>query len=456
MALHRFSLVPVALAAALALSLPRVAGAETLQEALAAAYAANPELNAARANTRAVDERVPQALSGYRPRIDAFANAGISYTDPQGLGSGSTRSAGIGLSLTQPIFRGFRTENSVKAAEASVRASRERLRLIEQNVLADGVTAYANVVEARAILDLQRSNVEFLQQQLRAARDRLEVGEGTRTDVAQAEAALAQASSEVSVAEAELAAAIGAYERVIGRPPGALAPAEPLTKILPRQIDVAIAASRAEHPAILAAVFNSDVAAFNVKVVEGELLPSVSLEANVQQGWEDGYAARSGSSASVFGRVSIPLYEGGVVYSQVRQAKETLGEARIEVDVARAEVHASLIAAWGGLEAARAVIEAARAQITASRLALEGVIEEQRVGQRTTLDVLDSQSDLITAQLNQVRAERGVVVASYAVLAAMGRLSRQTLGLAVAEYQPEHHYREVRDKWIGLRTPDGR
>jgi outer membrane protein len=191
-------------------------------------------------------------------------------------------------------------------------------------------------------------------------------------------------------------------------------------------------------------------------VIEGELLPTLQLEAGVSRAWEYGYNARGGTGASVFGRLSIPIYEGGQVYSRVREAKELLGEAKIGVDIARDQVNAALITAWGGLDASLANVVAARAQVEANQLALEGVIEEQRVGQRTTLDVLNAQADVINSQVLQVQTERNVVVASYAVLSAMGRLSRDTLGLKVAEYDPKHHYEKVRDKWIGLRTPDGR
>jgi outer membrane protein len=423
---------------------------ETLPEALALAYANNAELNSARAGTRAVDERVPQALSGYRPRIDAFATTGLRHTNP---GSNTTRQAGIGVTLSQPIFRGFRTENGVKAAESAVLASRERLRAVEQNVLYDAVIGYTDVVQARAILDLRRSNVRFLSEQARAAGDRLQVGEGTRTDVSQAEAALAAATAAVSLAQANLASAEAFYERVTGRRPGALAAPRSADKLLPASLDAAIGASRREHPAILSAIHNSDVASFNVSVIEGELLPSVSVEATVRQDWENG---SSGSAASVIGRVAIPIYEGGQTYSRVRQAKEELGQARIDVDVARDQVQASLVAAWSGLQAARAQTVAVRAEINALELALEGIVEEQSVGQRTTLDVLDAQSNVINARITQVQAERDVVVASYAILSATGQLSRERLGLGVAAYEPKHHYEQVRDKWIGLRTPDGR
>nr|WP_181707147.1 TolC family outer membrane protein [Chthonobacter rhizosphaerae] len=425
--------------------------AETLAEALAAAYANNPTLNAARAETRAVDEEVPQALSGYRPSVNAFANAGASNT--RGF---EQRSAAAGITITQPIFSGFRTVNGTKAAEASVKASREALRNTEQNTLLDGVEAYMNVVRDAAILRLSEENVRFLEEQVRASRDRFSVGEGTRTDVAQSEARLASASADVSAARANLESSRGIYIQVIGRTPRNLKSAKAVDKLIPRSLDAAVAASRSDHPAILAAVYNADAQAFNVKIVEGELLPTVSLEATAQRSWEDGYQAATGNSAQVVGRVSIPIYEGGQVYSRVRQEKERLGQRKIEIDSARDQVQSALISAWSGLESARSQVVAARSQVEAGRLALEGVVEEQRVGQRTTLDVLNAQAEVISAQITLVQAERDTVVASYSVLASVGKLNSQTLGLKVASYQPEQHYKAVRDKWIGLRTPDGR
>ncbi|WP_245293144.1 TolC family outer membrane protein [Mongoliimonas terrestris] len=444
----RILLVSAALVAMLTASPLR---ADTLSEALAAAYANNPTLNAQRAATRAVDEEVPQALSGYRPSINAFANLGASNS--RGF---EQRSASAGITITQPIFSGFRTVNGTKAAEASVKASRESLRNTEQNTLLDAVEAYMNVVRDGAILSLLRENVSFLEEQVRASRDRFQVGEGTRTDVAQSEARLASASADVSAALANLESSRGVYIQVIGRAPKNLKPAKAVDKLLPRSLDAAIGASRTDHPAILAAVYNADTASFNVKIIEGELLPSVSLEATAQRDWEDGFQASTGNSAQVFGRLSIPIYEGGQVYSRVRQAKETLGQRKIEIDSARDQVQAALVGAWSGLESARSQSVAARSQVEAARLALEGVVEEQRVGQRTTLDVLNAQAEVISARITQVQAERDQVVASYSVLASIGRLSSQSLGLQVATYKPEAHYQQVRDKWIGLRTPDGR
>jgi type I secretion outer membrane protein, TolC family len=426
--------------------------ADTLTEALSAAYSNNATLNAARAATRVRDEDVPQALAGYRPQIEASGS--WQFNDSNGLQS---RVARTGITLTQPIFRGFRTENGVKAAEAGVKASRESLRNTEQNVLLDAVEAYMNVIRDRAIVDLRKSNVTFLREQVRAANDRFSVGEGTRTDVAQADAALAAASSALSLAEANVKAGEGIYVQVIGRAPNGLKPAAPVDKMLPASFARAESLSRERHPAILSARYSADVASFNVRITEGELLPSVSLQATVQNTWANGDTnTATGPSASIIGQVTIPIYEGGAVHSAVRQAKESLGQAKIQVDVLRDQVQAAVVSAWGSLEASRAQVVAARAQVEATRLALDGVIEEQRVGQRTTLDVLNARTDLVDSQVALVQAERDTVVAGYTVLATVGQLSAETLGLKVVAYKPEVHYEKVRDKWGGLRTPDGR
>ncbi|MCC2113495.1 MAG: TolC family outer membrane protein [Hyphomicrobiales bacterium] len=441
--------------------------AESLLQAMANAYGANPSLNAARAETRAVDENVPQALSGYRPSVAASADYGFTSSDSvsrpsAATGGRSIRSssrtepAGVGLSVSQPIFNGFRTRNAVKSAESQVRSSREGLRNTEQNTLLDAVAAYMDVLRDGAIADLRRSNVEFLEEQVRASRDRFNVGEGTRTDVAQAEARLSQATTQVLVAESNYTSSRAVYRQVIGNDPAKLAPGRVPEKLLPSTLNAALAASQEEHPAILAAVHGVDAATHQVKSVEGEMLPSVSVQADVARRWDPSASVERSDSASIVGRVTIPIYQAGQVSSRVRQAKETLGQRRIEVDVARDQVRAAVVAAWGGLEAARSQITAANAQVSAAQLALEGVIEEQKVGQRTTLDVLDAQQELLDAKVTLVSAERDKVVAAYSLIAAVGRLTAERLGLQVAVYRPETHYDQVRDRWFGLRTPDGR
>jgi outer membrane protein len=442
-----------AVVAALLLASP--ASATTLAEALAAAYSNSPELNAARAGLRATDEGVPQAKSGYRPSIFANADAGIEYADPSGLPSRTTYPRGVSLTIEQPLFLGFRTKNSVKAAESAVRAGRESLRNTEQNVLLDAVTAFMDVAQAQAILSLRSQNLEFLREQVRASNDRLNVGEGTRTDVAQTNAALSLGLSDYAAAAATLASANATYQMVVGQPPGTIGAVKSVDKLLTRTLDEALAKAHANHPSILAASLNIDVASFNVKVIEGEFLPRVTVEGELEHRDESGGNEHL-DSASIVGRLSVPIYQAGEPDARARAAKETLGQRRIEHDLARDQVRQAAVAAWSQLEAAKAQIEAADAQVSAQQLVLSGVVEERNVGQRTTLDVLDAQQDLLTARESQVTARRNRVVAAYSVVAAVGDLSAATLGLSVAIYDPKEHHRQVRDKWGGLRTPDGR
>ncbi len=442
-----------AVAAALAFASP--ATAATLAEALAAAYSNNPQLNAARAELRATDEGVPQAKSGYRPSIFANADAGVQYTE-SAAGSSTTYPRGVSVTIEQPIFLGFRTKNSLRAAESAVRAGREVLRNTEQDVLLDAVSAFMDVAQAQAILSLRSQNLEFLREQVRASNDRLNVGEGTRTDVAQTNSALSLGLSDYAAAAATLASANATYQMVIGRAPDTIGAVKSVDALLPRTLEDALGLAHRHHPAILAASFNIDIASFNVKVIEGEFLPRITVEGDVSHRDDSGGAGGDVDSASIVGRLSVPIYQAGEPDARARAAKETLGQRRIEHDLSRDQVRQALVAAWSSLDAAKAQIEAADAQVGAQQLVLSGVTEERNVGQRTTLDVLDAQQDLIDARVAQVTARRNRVVAAYSVLSAVGGLSAAELSLAVAVYDPKEHHRQVRDKWGGLRTPDGR
>jgi outer membrane protein len=443
---------------ALSTSFAALAKAESLQSVLTKTYSANPTLNAQRASTRATDEGVPQALAGYRPTISGGANYGFSETRTRSGGSRSdtTRPGGVFVTLSQPIFSGFRTMNNTKAAEAQILAAREALRNTEQNILLQAVEAYMNVLRDQAIIKLNDQNIVSIGEQLRASNERFNVGEGTRTDVAQSRARLSQAQSQLNFSQANLAASRAVYRQITGMEPRNLTKARPLTSQLPSTQAAALAIAMEGHPAILASMHAMNAASFNVKSTEGQLLPTVTLEGSVSRNWEPSSNVNSTDSASVIGRVSVPLYQAGTVSSQVRQSKETLGQRRIEVDVSRAQVRAAVVSAFGNLQASRASLIAASEQVRAANIALEGVQEERRVGQRTTLDVLNSQQELLNAQVSRVTAERDVVVASYSLLSAIGQLSAQFLGLAVQAYDPAEHYHSVRDKWYGLRTPDGR
>lgn len=434
--------------------------AETLESALARAYGNNPTLNAQRANVRATDENVARAKSGYRPTVNASADVGRTFSDvtrPGGQGGISRLTPrGVGVEVEQSIFNGNRTQNSVRQAESSVFGARENLNNNEQNILSDAATAYMDVLRDTAILDLRRNNVEVIDEQLRQTRDRFNVGEVTRTDVAQAESRLALARSQASAAESQLRASIATYRQVVGVEPRQLAPGRPLDKLLPRNVDGALRVALNEHPAIKAAQHGVDVAELQVRIEQGALAPQVGVRGAVAQRYDNQVEGDRALSASVVAQLTVPIYDGGQAYASTRQAKETAGQRRLEADSIRDQVRAFVITSWGQLEAARAQIIASQAQVDAAETALNGVREEARVGQRTTLDVLNAQQELLEARVNLITAQRDRVVASYLVVQAMGRLNSRALGLAVNHYSPKIHYDQVKDLWGGLTTPDGR
>jgi outer membrane protein len=452
------------------------AGYATMNGSLIQAYRNNPQLNSQRAATRAADENVPTALSGYRPRVSGTAsvtenylenltkatgaigtpsNVPASYIKTQGATAVST----AGLTATQTLLNGFQTANRTRQAEGQVFASRETLRTTEQNVLLNGATAYMNLLQTAAILELQRSNVNVLEVTLRQTRDRFTAGEVTRTDVAQAESRLAAGRSQLSLAESNYVTAQAQYQQVIGVPaPARMSPATPVDRLSPRTLDGAIGRGRTEHPTITTAMYNVDIAVHQVKVAEGALAPTLSAVGAVQKsyGSTQSLAVIETLNASLSAQYTVPIYQGGVEYAAIRQAKETLGARRMDLDTARDAVQSAVTQAWGQLEAAKAQINATTAQVTAAEVALNGVREEARVGQRTTLDVLNAQQDLVNARVALVTAQRDRVVASYTVLAAVGSLSPQILGLKIEVYDPVVHYQQVRDAWGGVRAPDGR
>lgn len=438
---------------------PGALQAETMNGALAKAYSANPTLNAQRASLRAVDENVPQALSGYRPTVNATGNIGATRYETRVPGQKSADTiypGSFGVQLDQNIFDGNRTTNSVRAAESQVFSGREQLRNSEQTTLLSGVSAYMNVLRDTAVLNLQRNDVEVLEEQLRQTQDRFNVGEVTRTDVAQAEAQLASSRAQASVAEANLRTSIAVYQQVIGQAPTKLGPGTPVEKSLPKTLDQAIRIGVAEHPAIIAAMHGVDVADFQIKVVESALYPRLTLSANVARNYNSTSADTIQTSASIVGKLTVPIYEGGLVYSQTRQAKEQAGQSRLQVDITRDQVQQAVISAWANHEAAKQRITAAQAAVSANEIALSGTREEAKVGQRTTLDVLNAQQTLLSSRVSLVTAQRDRIVASYEVLSAIGRLSAATLGLRVAQYDAKRHFEQVRGKWIGTAIPDGR
>ena len=447
------------------------AAADTLEWALVQAYQNNPSLNAQRASLRATDENVPQALSGYRPKLSVTANGGYDYSSTlahtvvQSVFPNTVQytnfaepyeQRGVAATATQTLYNGNQTANRVRQAESQVMGARETLRVTEQQVLLDSATAYMNLLRDQAILELNRRNVEVLTEQLKQTRDRFNVGEVTRTDVAQAESRLAAGRGQLLNAQSNEITSEANYRRVIGVNPGKLAPGSPVDRFSPSTLPRAITDGEQLSPTVLAAMYGVDVAELAVKVSEGALYPNLAVAATASKNYDPTASINRQTLASIIGTLTVPLYQGGGEFSTIRQSKETLGQQRLNLDVNRDQARATVVQSWGQLDAAKAEIESTTAQVNAAEIALNGVREEARVGQRTTLDVLNAQQELVNARVALVTAQHDRVVASYTLLAAVGGLSMPRLGLNVTIYDPQVHYQQVRDAWIGVRIPDGR
>jgi len=349
----------------------------------------------------------------------------------------------------------MQTANRTRQAESQVMGARETLRVTEQQVLLDAATAYMNLLRDAAILELNRRNVEVLTEQLKQTRDRFNVGEVTRTDVAQSEAQLAAGKTQELQAESNLNTTRANYRRIIGSEPTNLAPGSPVDRFLPGTLPQAVDLSLIENPNVTAAMYGIDVNFMTVKVNEGALLPTVSLQATAQEAYEQSLITQRAFTAAVTAQVSVPVYQGGAEYSLIRQSKENLQQQRLTLETTRDQTRANTVTAWGQLVAGKAQVISAQSQVTASEIALNGVREEAKAGQRTTLDVLNAQQALVNARVSLVTAQHDRVVASYSVLQAVGRLSPQVLNLSTKTYDPSVHYHQVRDSWFGMRTPDG-
>jgi len=428
------------------------AQAQSLRDALASAYKYNPRLDAERARQRATDEEVSRAHSGYRPTVMGSADIGYERTDtrPNSTNSGETHPKGYGVTASQPIFNGFRTLNGVRVAEATVRAGRETLRNVEQSVLLEAATAYVDVVRDQAIVKLRENNVDVLTRELKATRDRFSVGEVTRTDVAQAEARRAAAVSALDLARANLKTSRATFERVVGFPPSTLTEQRSPDRLLPKSLNEATEITLKESPLVVAALYTEQAARYTVDQVWGELLPSVSVNAAYNHRYDSSTMIDEAESTTVTGQLNVPLYQAGDVQARVRQAKHTHVSRLQQIEQQRTEAKAATISAWSSLVAARAQIEADQLQVQATATALAGVREEERVGQRTLLDVLNAEQEALNAQVQLATTKRNLVVASYGVLSAIGRLSIAELGNTSLAYDVDAHYHEVRRKWWGI------
>ena len=429
--------------------------ADTLRDAIALAYQTNPSLLAQRANQRALDESIVQARAGLRPRLDLTVSGSHAqaYGDLAGF-EGDSASASIGLSQT--VWTGGRIGHGITAAEAEIFAGRENLRDIEQTVVASVIQAYADVIRDTEILRIRQANLGVLQRQLEEASARFEVGEITRTDVAQSEARLAQSEADLANAQAQLSVSRASYAAVVGQSPGDLAPMPALPGV-PTDFDAALDVALMENPGIRAAGYNLSAAEANVAAAKAEYLPSARLTASYGGSNSDfdrigeiGDTTRLTAGATI----SVPLFTGGLNSSRVAQALERANVAQINVEGERRNTLQSVSSAYAQALSARSSLEAGTEAVRAATVAAEGVRQEAQVGLRTTLDVLNQELELRNAEITLASARRNEYVAQANLLAAMGRLGGADLDPTLTVYDPADNYHRVRNRgalpWDGV------
>jgi outer membrane protein len=446
------------------------AQAQTLTEALAEAYNNNPQLLAQRALLRATDEQVPQALSFWRPTVTFTSQVGynadslqtpptppslnlvtgeaISTTDRQHI---HTRPNLLQFQANQPIYRGGRTEAQTRQAINTVESTRAQTLAVETSVFQSVAMAYLDVVRDQALVEVDRNNVEVLRKQLEATSDRFRVGEVTRTDVAQAESALAQAQGTLVAQLGTLEISRAEYVRAVGHPPGRLIlPRE--RPALPATREEALSLAANNNFSVISATFAELAARDNIDVVRGQLLPQISVVGTLARSYDQSptFKGALSNSAQITAQLTMPLYEGGAIYSQTRQAEQTVGQRRSQVDDTRRAAVQTATQFWSTLQAGRASISSFAAAVRAAQIALEGVQQEALVGTRTTLDVLIQNQQLLQTQSQLITAQHDAALAEFNLAAAVGRLIAPELKLPVKLYDMERHYKEVKDKWIGF------
>lgn len=459
-----------------------VARAETLQDALADAYQSNPQLLSERAHLRAVDEGVPQALANWRPSITfsgaggasrstnspyqptltyAFANPGCIPGTPCALpylpvrvpsvfpAVTNTTPNTIDVNITQPLFRGGRTIAQTAAAEKTVQSERARLEFTEQSVFFSVIQAYLDVVRDQATLELSIANEQLLRKQLESTEEQFRVGTLTRTDVAQAQAQYASAVASRNQAEGNLQVSRANYQRAVGHVPPKLS-ATKVRPVLPATREEALSMASAKNPNVIAALFSEDAAREQVKVIRGQLLPTLSVVGDYQRLNDVGFPKSDQTVASVEARMTMPLYEGGAIYSQTRQAIQTVGQLQGVTDDARRAAVQAATQAWETIASTRAQRQSLQQTVKAAEVAFEGTQAEQRVGTRTILDVLITEQQLFTARVQLVATEHDLALAEFNLAQQIGRLTVADLQLKVTPYDATRHYNEVRGKWIGF------
>ncbi|MGB0572192.1 MAG: TolC family outer membrane protein [Alphaproteobacteria bacterium] len=436
-----------------------MASAEDLIEALAQTYETNPDLAAERAGLRATDEGVPQALSNWRPKVEVDASYSVRKREREFETSSvdienADQPQQVSLRITQNLFRGFRTISETNNARNLVAAGRANLIETEQTVLLEAVTAYINVVRDRAILSLRENNVRVLEQERQATADRFDVGELTRTDVAQADSRLAQAVSERTEAQGSLNSSNANYVEVIGTIPGDLVrPSLPVG--LPGFEEEAVAQAKTNNPSVVAQGFTERAVRSSVELIAGELLPTLSVDGKVLKNKDVLAADTVTTEQSVTINLNVPLYQSGSVYSRIRAAKQSANQSLLRLAEEERQAQESARQSWADLASASSRIVSGEAEIAAQEIAFEGVQQEAQVGSRTVLDVLDAEQELLDSRVDLVVAQRDEIVAAYKLLQAVGRLTAQDLGLPVTLYEPTRNYRDVEDRLFGSDISDG-
>ncbi|WP_425326465.1 TolC family outer membrane protein [Sphingomonas oligophenolica] len=432
-----------------------VAQAETLQEALLKAYQSNPTITAQRAAQRATDENVPIARSQGLPGVSAnggvtdnLVQANNSFFSPSRFGNAS-------VNVALPIYSGGAVKNGVKAAETRVEAGRATLRSTEANLFTNVVAAYMNVIRDEAVVGLNQQNVRVLDTNLRASRDRFQVGDLTRTDVAQSEARLALANAQLQSAEAQLIASRETYVAVVGSPPAALE-TPPALPNLPDSPQTAVTTALDGNPTLAAARKQRDATRYDVAVARANRLPKVNL---VTGGNYTNYLgsipslangqsiAGSATSATAGVQFTLPLFQGGRPAAQVRQAEALRSQAIENETGAERTVISQTRSAYAMWQSSLQVITSSETAVNANKLSLEGVRAENSVGTRTILDILNAEQELLNSQVTLVTARRDAYVAGFALLAAMGQAEANDLGLEGGVlYDPTINYKRVRHK----------
>ena len=433
------------------------AAVETLREGLAKTYVANPTIMAQRAQLRGLDEDVALARSQGRPQISATAGVNQDVLTRNIAGSnGRNFTAGADVSL--PLFAGGRVRNAVRAANTRVEAGRADLRATEGDIFTEAVAAYMDVIRDRSIVQLNQNQVRVLETNLQATRDRFEVGDLTRTDVAQSEARLAIARSNLAIAEGRLETSEENFQRVIGDVPGDLQPPPPLPP-LPTTGEQAAEIALANNADLVAIAARARAAGFDVASARGERLPTLSAvsstrysnalgTADEQAGQPDGTLPNTTTSTGVGLTMSVPLYQGGAAGARVRRAQAFRSELLEQAIATERLVVANARAAFATYQAALEAIESNTIAVAANELALEGTRAEQTVGTRNVLDVLNAEQELLNSQVLLVTARRDAYVAGFQLLNTMGQAEAEDLNLDAGPlYDPLVHYNRYSDSW---------